>query len=1263
MLSLLLAGILISQTVIGTVPVNAAEQEAQIKMEVEEDQTETEMKVPEDWIEIKDASYFPERSSLETNVLRASAVTATKGHHVEYHSYEHENKLIGYTSGYGSQCASDCEYGAAEGTLGYERWIYGFQCIEDGGDWTAWTFTIYTHSGTNFEHKWSEIWIASGSGWLVAAGDAAVNNAAADRESYLKGDGAKCSCPGYLVVNTYNMVYDSNGGNGSIGSGTAEYNTTYMVSSEQFYRTGYTFNGYYIRRKSDGKVWGGSTNGWLAEKSTNESKYKIYQRGKKVTVGNSLVSEDVSLTTDIFTFVATWEKNTYTIEYNKNGAASGSMDSKSVKYGEKFTLAENKFAKKGYTFQGYYVKRDSDAKWYCGSTNKWQSSADITTNSYTKTLFKDISKERTMNKTWVRSDYGADTFTFYAVWEANSYTVTYNANGNVKGTMKGTTDSTTTVEVVYGKTISLSKKAVPDDNYYTFIGWSKSKSGELLSSLKMGVKDVTLYAVYSPPVSDIKEVYLLLADKTGKLSKNGKAAERCCSLVKAGNVSSPVKGYKYELEKINYKKLFQQLFPNSTTKNIVKSLVAVDHAGNSTQIPLDDVMIELPVSYNQTVKHLFQNLDTDEYEDIGDYIVNPGTAKEEVRKTTIEEFVEAGRSYTPNVLTEPLPEGYRFNSANSTAFNREKGTDTDIGKEYKVTETKITYACYDAVPYTLTFDPNGGSISAGGILSKNVYTGKVYDYLPGNEHTGFPNVTRNGYTLKGWYKSKVDATAETRVYPTTLYALTENSTIYAQWEVNSYKVTYDYWTNGGTAAWKTAGQMDYTAEVKYGNAVELNVTAEKEGWTHVGWSTSPNSTTVLTTAPKIGAADMILYAVYKKNITAAYIDRDDTGIQTRSETKTIYNREEGIQVILPEQIVWTEQKTGMNWEAEGWCPVENGEGELPDAETPATVMAKTAMFLKNDTSFYGRYSKKVTVSYDTNGSLEEIPEETKIRYYNASGMYQNPFFVLADAPALSQNSFVCWTVLDTGGVGAEPMNEYAAGQTVEFTEDIMLTAKWDAHPQIEAYDRYFTLEEAQSGGITPMVLLEKVKGTDKEDGDLKNGTDVVVMNYRPEDFSGFTAEGSVSVTYRAMDSFGNTVTKTVMVHISDLTPQEIQEKKYVRFISTRFYKDKDSYVTAEQGGLENASIWKQNPAYKAVLERTLNNKKINETVINTDFLEQEQGVVKPGSGTWEHEIQTWVFSKEEVQAVKDFLSENGLGNYQNEDGIEKFFQQISGDKG
>ena len=110
----------------------------------------------------------------------------------------------------------------------------------------------------------------------------------------------------------------------------------------------------------------------------------------------------------------------------------------------------------------------------------------------------------------------------------------------------------------------------------------------------------------------------------------------------------------------------------------------------------------------------------------------------------------------------------------------------------------------------------------------------------------------------------------------------------------SYLLTYDYSTNGGTRA-------DTNEEFVYeGDNVSLGNIAYKEGWTFVGWNTNKNAENGLTSY-EMPAGQATLYAIFKKDLKVTYEKGENvTNIGKTNESCSIYNNETSCEITLPE---------------------------------------------------------------------------------------------------------------------------------------------------------------------------------------------------------------------------------------------------------------------------------------------------------------------------------------------------------------------------
>ena len=109
-------------------------------------------------------------------------------------------------------------------------------------------------------------------------------------------------------------------------------------------------------------------------------------------------------------------------------------------------------------------------------------------------------------------------------------------------------------------------------------------------------------------------------------------------------------------------------------------------------------------------------------------------------------------------------------------------------------------------------------------------------------------LSKTGYTLDGWYTDKDCRTA----YDFSS-KVTGDITLYAKWNINSYKVSFD--SNGGSSV---AAQS-----VNYNTATSKPADPSKTGFTFAGWFTDKDCTTAYDFSSKV-TGDITLYAKWDK---------------------------------------------------------------------------------------------------------------------------------------------------------------------------------------------------------------------------------------------------------------------------------------------------------------------------------------------------------------------------------------------------------------
>ena len=195
----------------------------------------------------------------------------------------------------------------------------------------------------------------------------------------------------------------------------------------------------------------------------------------------STASKNVSFTVNVPALTS------YTVSYNANGG-SGAPSNQTKWYGQTLVLSSTKPTRTGHTFSKWNTNSS-------GTGTSYNSGANYTANA------------------------GA---TLYAVWTANTFTVSYNANGG-----SGAPSSQTKT---YGKTLTLSSTK-PTRTNYTFKGWATSKNATTATYSAGGSyttnAPTTLYAVWElayikPRITNFN---LVRCDSSGNPTDDGTYAK------------------------------------------------------------------------------------------------------------------------------------------------------------------------------------------------------------------------------------------------------------------------------------------------------------------------------------------------------------------------------------------------------------------------------------------------------------------------------------------------------------------------------------------------------------------------------------------------------------------------------------------------------------------------------------------------------------------------------------------------------------------
>lgn len=424
------------------------------------------------------------------------------------------------------------------------------------------------------------------------------------------------------------------------------------------------------------------------------------------------------------TLTPRFEPLTYTVTFYANGA-SGSMASLPLRYQESTRLPANAFERPGYSFQGWASAAGGSVA-YPDRANLLMSNADLA---------------------------------LYAVWKANTHYVYFNANG-ATGSMKSITTAT-------DATVTLPACGFTRPGY-SFRGWGTSPQGALAyrdgEKLAIGNATHTLYALWwkesysltvhlydgsiaemppetyyvdSPTITIgplTREGYVFagwtgegvttpqqtIVIPTGSTGHRSYSAHWECSFIYHANNGTDetisVPGYTFRSHTL----ATTTSFTNGTRQFLGWSTSPSGPVHHTSYIVASEDAKEL---------HLYA-VWSESYTTLK-FNANGGTG------TLGNVSVEEGDHYT---LTDPgfVRTGYLFRG-----FSETKGGTVEyaVGDSYLATctQTVTLYAVWEAIPYTITFDVNGGVA-----IQPITYTVEDLPFF------AFPKPTRSGATFLYW---------------------------------------------------------------------------------------------------------------------------------------------------------------------------------------------------------------------------------------------------------------------------------------------------------------------------------------------------------------------------------------------------------------------------------------------------------------------------------------------------------------------------------
>ena len=528
-----------------------------------------------------------------------------------------------------------------------------------------------------------------------------------------------------------------------------------------------------ISKPDDPTRTGYSFSGWFKD-SALSNPFTFGSNGDKIT--------------DNTTLYAKWTVNSYTVTFNSNGGSA--VGSISVSHGSTIDKPADP-TRTGYSFAGWFKDSALSAPFTFGSNG----------------------------------DKITDNTTLYAKWTVNSYTVSFNSNGG---------SAVDSISANYDSTID--KPTNPTRTGYSFAGWFKDSA--LSSPFTFGsagdkiTDNITLYAKWTlntytvtfnsnggSAVSSISANHGSTIDKPDDPNKTGYSF---AGWFKDSVLSSPFTFGNNGDTIIDNITLYAKWNLNSYTVTFnsnggsaVDSILAnydstIDkptdptRSGYSFSGWFKDSALSTPFSFGSNGDKITDNITL-----YAKWTLNTYTVTFNSNGGSAVSSISANHGSTIDKPADPTRTGYSFSgwfkdSALSNSFTFGNNGDTII-------DNTTLYAKWTLNSYTVTFNSNGGSA----VDSVSASHGSTIDKPD--------DPTKTGYSFAGWFKDS--ALSSLFTFGSAGDKITDDTTLYAKWTVNSYTVSFN--SNGGSA-------VD-SISANYGSTIDKPTDPTRSGYSFSGW--------------------------------------------------------------------------------------------------------------------------------------------------------------------------------------------------------------------------------------------------------------------------------------------------------------------------------------------------------------------------------------------------------------------------------------------
>ena len=650
------------------------------------------------------------------------------------------------------------------------------------------------------------------------------------------------------------------------GDGALKDGTTNVSGKDVLLEEKVAYNGSYSHLKDATKLskdgYTPNNGNWIVGKNgtTVVSSNKSLANGETVGIYLGCINSfhKSNVTVDLY---PEWIANTWTVKYDANGG-NGSMENTTHVWNGGIKVRKNTFEKPLYTFRGWNLSRVHNGKteWlYAKSDNSWAGAgswyvAGQQPSGYVK--YKLADEQVLQACTLIKNDV----ITAHAQWTANTYYVTYDANGGsgAPAQQAFVADS--------GTKLSTTK---PTRTGYTFVNWdymgNKFNPGDAIPN---GWGSFTLKAQWSVNTYTYNIKYVSSSGAslgTTTVSGTYGSSKSVSAPTKTGYTTPNAQTVKFDSTSAKTITFTYNLVGYSIGYNVNGGIIS----GQRTSYNVESSAYTLPTP--SRTGYTFTG-----------WIGSNGSTPQ--KSVTIAKGSTGNKSYTANWSINTYSIGYNLNGGSISGQKTSYNVTTESFTLPTPTRTGYTFTGWTGsngstpqksvtIPkgstgnksYTANWSVNKVSIAYntnGGTINSSDYSINQWGYVQNKSNNPWFHVvtygstddpynastfglTRTGYTFVRWQNEKTgtnydqDTKYDSTAYQgssssqTTANTTSVNCYVKAVWSLNNYSIGYNL--NGGSIS---------------GQKTSYNVTTEsftlptptRTGYTFTGWTGSNGST-------------------------------------------------------------------------------------------------------------------------------------------------------------------------------------------------------------------------------------------------------------------------------------------------------------------------------------------------------------------------------------------------------------------------------------